>query len=73
MRGFGDAVQYSIFKCSLSPTNVELMLMRLEELIDSSEDRIMVVDLGPTEGRWKDRVTFLGEPFKNEMEQVYIF
>ncbi len=73
MRGFGDAVQYSIFMCSLSPTNFQLLLMSLEELIDSSEDRIMVVDLGPTEGKWKDRVTFLGEPVKVEQEQVFIF
>jgi len=73
MRGFGDPIQYSVFRCSLSPTNLQLMLMHLEKLIDESRDRIMVVDLGPTEGRWKNRVTFLGEPFKMEQEQVFIF
>ena len=73
MKGFGNAVQYSVFKCNLSPTNLQLLLMHLERLIDQSKDRIMVVDLGPTEGRWKNQVTFLGEPFKDEQEQVFIF
>ena len=73
MKGFGASMQYSIFRCSLSPRNHQLMLSRLEDIIDHEEDRIMVVNLGPLEGKWIDRMTFLGNKMPIVEDQVYIF
>ena len=74
MKGYGIAVQYSIFKCTLSSTNYQVMITRVEEAMDLDEDSVMIVDLGPNDGLWENRVTMIGE--KKELrddKQSYIF
>lgn len=60
MRGFGDPLQYSVFLCLLSPRELALLFERIDELIKKTEDRVMVVNLGPEEGNSQDRITFVG-------------
>ncbi len=60
MKGFGQPLQYSVFACELSDTQRVRMLAALEELIQTDQDRVIVVDLGPAKGSASDRVTFLG-------------
>lgn len=57
MLGYGEPAQYSVFLCELSRKEMALMRADLDEQIDSSADRIMVVDMG-VEGM--DRVEFVG-------------
>ena len=73
MKGYGDRIQYSVFKCNLNQVNLQYLMIRLEEIIDPAEDKIMIVELGPSDGRWKDRLTFLGKPYDLNEEQVFIF
>jgi CRISPR-associated protein Cas2 len=60
MMGFGDPVQYSVFLCSLSRTERVLMMDALRGVMNQAEDRVLVVDLGPVEGRGEDRFEYLG-------------
>jgi CRISPR-associated protein Cas2 len=60
LTGFGQAVQYSVFVCDLSPTERVLLEAALTALLNLGEDRVLIVDLGPTEGRGSDCVTVLG-------------
>ena len=60
MKGFGQALQYSVFACELSEAQRVRMVAALEELIQSDQDRVIIVDLGPAKGSASDRVTFLG-------------
>ena len=60
MKGFGDALQYSVFACRLTEQGLVKMKTALEELIDAGVDRVMIVNIGPAEGKASDRVTFLG-------------
>ncbi len=62
MHGFGMPLQYSVFHCALSPSRRVLLLEKLVGLIHESEDRIMIVDLGPSEGRGQSCIEFLGSP-----------
>lgn len=62
MHGFGDPVQYSVFKCDLSRAEKALMLGALRDILNIREDRVMIVRLGPLEGKIDDRVEFLGQP-----------
>ena len=62
MRGYGDALQYSVFRCHLSAKERELLITGLCEIIVESEDRVMIVDLGPVGGAKDGRVRFLGRP-----------
>lgn len=62
MHGFGDPIQYSVFKCDLSRAEKVLMLGALRDLLNTREDRVMIVRLGPVDGNTDDRVEFLGQP-----------
>lgn len=60
MQGYGDAVQYSVFRCELSPKERELLVGDLTRLIHHKEDRVLIVDLGPARGWSRRRVRTLG-------------
>ncbi len=62
MRGFGDALQLSVFRCELSERERELLLSRLHEIIHHHEDQVLLVDLGPRRGSSKRRIRLLGRP-----------
>ena len=65
MRGFGDAVQYSVFRCDLSPTERVLLLMALTEAMNQREDRVLLVNVGPVDGRGTSCIEALGKPLES--------
>lgn len=65
MRGFGEALQYSVFLCELSPKERAIMLSELDGIINHDEDCVMTVDLGGIDRDMDVRVSFLG--IKKEM------
>ena len=62
MCGFGDPVQYSVFRCELSPTEKQLMKEALWDILNWEQDRVMLVDLGPAGARGDDCIEFWGQP-----------
>ncbi len=60
MCGFGDPVQYSVFLCRLSAKERILLLEAVTSIIHHREDRVMIVDLGPLEGRGDECIQFVG-------------
>lgn len=60
MCGFGKPVQYSVFLCPLSASEKIGLLVRLGDIIKHDEDRVMIVNLGPADGRGAECVEFLG-------------
>lgn len=60
MRGYGDPLQYSVFRCDLSPREKILMVEDLCTLTNHEKDKILLVNLGPAEGNADLRVEFLG-------------
>jgi CRISPR-associated protein Cas2 len=46
MEGYGTRIQYSVFVCDLSDREMILMRGDVETRMKSSEDSVMVVDLG---------------------------
>ncbi|MCY0878225.1 MAG: CRISPR-associated endonuclease Cas2 [Firmicutes bacterium] len=60
MRGFGDPIQLSIFLCDLSATERVLLSIKLNELIHHREDRVLIVNLGPSTGSSTDRIDIMG-------------
>ena len=62
LKGFGDSVQYSVFICDLSPKERALLAMALIEILNLKEDRALIVDIGPAEGRGQECFTMLGKP-----------
>ena len=62
MCGFGDPVQYSVFRCELSPTEKQVMKEALWEILNWDHDRVMLVELGPAGGRGDECLEFWGQP-----------
>lgn len=60
MHGFGDPIQYSIFRCDLSPKERAILVATLDELIHHDQDRVMILDLGPAGGTGGESIQFLG-------------
>jgi CRISPR-associated protein Cas2 len=65
MRGYGDHLQYSVFECQLTPTDLVRLRFELSAIIHHDEDQVLFVDLGPAEGRGDRVITALGRPYTN--------
>ena len=62
MYGFGDHIQLSVFRCELSPTDKVRMISEIDKLIHHGEDQVLVIDIGPVEGRADECIIALGKP-----------
>ena len=58
--GFGDPLQYSVFCCDLSDVEKLRLVEGLSEIINHAEDRVMLIDIGPSDGRARVAFEFLG-------------
>ena len=65
MRNFGTHVQYSVFECQFTPSDLVRCREALRGIIKHSEDQVLFVNLGPTEGRGDRVITALGKPYTN--------
>ena len=73
MLGFGEPVHYSVFRCDLTRLGRVEMASALMDLIDEDKDRIMIIDMGPVDGRVGERIEFLGvHPEENGREEKVI-
>lgn len=65
MRGYGDHLQFSIFECQLTATDLVRLRADLSSIIHHDQDQVLFVDLGPAEGRGDRVITALGKPYSN--------
>jgi CRISPR-associated protein Cas2 len=49
MQGFGEHLQLSVFQCDLTPIDRIQMQAALEAIIDRDEDKVLIIDLGPSD------------------------
>jgi len=72
LRGFGDHIQYSVFRCDLSERERITLIAELYPLIDHNEDQILLVDLGPVDGRGATCVQSVGRSYSAPERTVVI-
>jgi len=73
MKEFGTRLHYSVFRCDLNRQGKFELIAAISESINHSEDRVMIVDLGPTGGYTEDRITFLGsEPEEDTRQELIV-
>ena len=60
MKGYGAHSQLSVFQCDLPEIDLVRMKVTLTEIIQQSEDQVLIIDLGPTESRPIKRFEALG-------------
>lgn len=63
LRDWGDHLQYSVFECRLTPTDLLRCRHQLSEIIDHRQDQVLFVDLGPAEGRGEHVITAIGKAY----------
>jgi CRISPR-associated protein Cas2 len=61
MRGFGDHLQLSVFRCELSARERVDLVAELSSVINHDQDQVLIVDLGPADGRASDCFFALGK------------
>jgi CRISPR-associated protein Cas2 len=72
MKGFGEHLQFSVFQCELPDVDIIKMKVALVEIINHHEDHVLIVDLGPTEGRPIKSIESLGKAFRKIERQAQI-
>jgi CRISPR-associated protein Cas2 len=63
MRGWGDHLQLSVFRCDLSRQERAEMIAAVDAIIDHDVDQVLLVDLGPPDGRAANCFQALGRPY----------
>jgi len=63
LRDFGDHLQYSVFECQLDEADLARCRRALNDLIHHTQDQVLFVDLGPSEGRGDRVITAMGIPY----------
>lgn len=61
LKGYGQHLQFSVFRCDLTSSQRLQLAAKLGETIEHSEDQVMFVDLGPSEGR-SHSIVYVGRP-----------
>jgi CRISPR-associated protein Cas2 len=62
MEGFGQRVQYSVFECDLTPTDVVRMRSKLLPVMHAREDQVLFIDIGPSNSP-RQVIEALGRPY----------
>jgi CRISPR-associated protein Cas2 len=72
MKGFGQHLQLSVFRCDLTQMEHFEMIAVLQGIIHHGEDQILIVDLGQTEAM-QIRVESIGRPVPKERRESRVF
>ena len=72
LRGYGDHIQYSVFRCDLSASERTALNADLFPLIDHRMDQILLIDLGPVDGRGSNCVDSIGRRYLTPERTVVI-
>lgn len=63
MRGFGQHIQFSVFRCELSPRERMELIAAISPIINHDEDQVLLVNVGPADGRGAAVFQALGRPY----------
>lgn len=72
MLGYGDHLQYSVFRCELTARErVELEAL-LSAVMHHRQDQVLFIDLGPAEGRARTCIDSVGRAYDMEERRAVI-
>lgn len=72
MLGYGDHLQYSVFRCDLSAQEVVELRARLGDVIHHTEDQVLFVRVGPSDGKTRECFGAIGRPYDHEEKRAII-
>jgi CRISPR-associated protein Cas2 len=63
MRGWGDHIQFSVFRCELNARELVELRSTLVRVIHHAEDQVLFVDVGPVDGRGSTSIRAIGKVY----------
>ena len=63
MRGYGDRMQYSVFRCELSDRERIELAAKLTSAIKHDKDQVLFFPIGPAGGEREQKVYHVGLPY----------
>lgn len=72
MHGYGDHVQYSVFLCEMSDTEVVQLKSWLRRSIQHDEDQVLIVDLGRASRAVEAGIDVVGKPYQPPVRSLVI-
>jgi CRISPR-associated protein Cas2 len=72
MKGFGTHLQLSVFSCDLTEMTQVMMRAALAEEINHTEDSVLIIDIGPSDGRGSTSFECLGRATKPPVKEAKI-
>jgi CRISPR-associated protein Cas2 len=72
MRGFGEHIQLSVFRCELSRRERIEMIAALTPIINHDEDQVLLVDIGPADGRGATVFQAIGRPYLSTQRHAIV-
>ncbi len=71
-KNHGEHLQFSVFECDLNPSELARLQRELTAVILQSEDQILFVSLGASEGRGDRVIAALGKPYTKLDAPCYV-
>ena len=71
-RGFGEHLQYSVFRCDLTAMSRARLIAALDAVINHYEDQILLVALGPSDGETDNAFQAVGRPYRPRKSRTTI-
>jgi CRISPR-associated protein Cas2 len=65
LRNWGDHLQYSVFECQLTDSELTELKSLLSQIIHQDLDQVLFIDLGPSEGRGERVIEAIGQAYAN--------
>lgn len=63
MQGAGDHLQLSVFRCDLTDRQRESLQLDLTGIVKPSEDQVLFIELGPSDGGLAERISSVGKAY----------
>lgn len=63
MRGWGEHIQLSVFRCELNARELVELRAALALEINNNEDQVLFIDVGPVDGRGNDAIRSIGRVY----------
>ena len=63
LKGSGDHLQLSVFRCELNHRGLVELRARLGGIVHHGEDQVLFVDVGPEDGRGSISISALGRAY----------
>jgi CRISPR-associated protein Cas2 len=71
-KNHGIHLQFSVFECDLNAMELTGLQRKLREAISQTEDQVLFVSLGPTEGRGERVISAIGRPYAKLDAPCYV-